>query len=93
MHHKAIKAEIRKQLKTQYPNWQSQTKKEKKAIAQKVSNEVVTFLLTTDIFSVFYMAVMPYQLNVVNFLNAWMQMALSICLYAENSLSKSLKQR
>jgi len=41
MHHKAIKAEIRKQLKTRYPNWQCLTQKEKKAIAKKVSDEVV----------------------------------------------------
>ena len=41
MHHKAIKAKIRKQLKTQYPNWQSLTKKEKKAIAKKVLEEDV----------------------------------------------------
>ena len=41
MHHKAIKAEIKKQLKTQYPNWQCLTKKEKKAIARKVLDEAV----------------------------------------------------
>ena len=41
MHHKAIKAEIRKQLKTQYPNWQRLTKKEKKGMAKKVLNEVI----------------------------------------------------
>ncbi|RLB99003.1 MAG: transposase, partial [Deltaproteobacteria bacterium] len=41
MHHKAIKAEIRKQLKTRYPHWQRLTKKEKKAIAKKVLDEVV----------------------------------------------------
>ena len=41
MHHKAIKAEIRKQLKIQYPHWQCLTKKEKKGIAKKVLNEVV----------------------------------------------------
>lgn len=42
MHHKAIKAEIRKQLKTRYLNWHRLSKKEKKAIAKKVLNEVVT---------------------------------------------------
>ena len=41
MHHKAIKAQIRKQLKTQYPNWHRLTKKEKKAVAKKVLDEVV----------------------------------------------------
>jgi len=41
MHHKAIKAEIRKQLKTQHPNWQCLTKKEKKTIAKRVLDEVV----------------------------------------------------
>ena len=41
MHHKAIKAEIKKQLKTRYPNWQCLTKKEKKAIAKKVLDETV----------------------------------------------------
>lgn len=42
MHHKDIKAEIRKQLKTQFPNWKHLTKKEKKKIAKKVLNEVVS---------------------------------------------------
>lgn len=41
MRHKAIKAEIKKQLKTRYPNWQCITKKEKKAIAKKVLDEAV----------------------------------------------------
>jgi hypothetical protein len=41
MHEKDIKAQVRKQLKTTFPNWYRLTKKEKKAIAQKVSNEVV----------------------------------------------------
>jgi len=41
MHHKAIKAEIRKQLKTRYPHWQRLTKKEKKGMAKKVLDEVV----------------------------------------------------
>jgi hypothetical protein len=41
MHHKAIKAEIRKQLKTQFPHWQSLTQKEKKAISKKILSEVV----------------------------------------------------
>lgn len=41
MHHKAIKAQIRKQLKIRYPNWRHFTKKEKKAIAKKVLDEVV----------------------------------------------------
>ena len=41
MHHKAIKAEIKKQLKTRHPNWQCLTKKEKKAIAKKVLDETV----------------------------------------------------
>ena len=41
MHHKDIKALIRKQLKIEYPNWKFLTKKEKKAIAKKVLDEVV----------------------------------------------------
>ena len=41
MHHEAIKTKIRKQLKTQYPNWQSLTKKEKKVIAKRVLDETV----------------------------------------------------
>jgi hypothetical protein len=41
MQHKAIKAEIRKQLKTRYPKWQWLTKKEKKATAKRVLDEVV----------------------------------------------------
>lgn len=41
MQHKDIKAQIRKQLKRQYPNWKNLTKKEKKQISQKVMGEVV----------------------------------------------------
>ena len=41
MHHKAIKAQIRKQLKIRYINWHRLAKKEKKAVAKKVLNEVV----------------------------------------------------
>lgn len=41
MHKKDIKAQVRKQLKTKFPNWHRLTKKEKKNIAQKVLNEVV----------------------------------------------------
>jgi hypothetical protein len=41
MHHKAIKAQIRKQLKTRYPNWQRLNKKQKKAIAKRVLEQVV----------------------------------------------------
>jgi hypothetical protein len=41
MHHKNIKAIIRKQLKKEYPNWRRLTKKEKKLIATMVLNEVV----------------------------------------------------
>lgn len=41
MHKKDIKAQVRKQLKTTFPNWHRLTKKEKKEIAQKVLNEVV----------------------------------------------------
>ena len=40
MHHKAIKAQIRKQLKSQHPNWKALTKKEKIAISKKVLDEV-----------------------------------------------------
>jgi hypothetical protein len=41
MNHKEIKAIIRKQLKSEYPNWKSLTKREKKSIAKKVLDEVV----------------------------------------------------
>jgi hypothetical protein len=41
MHKKDIKAQVRKQLKTNYPNWHRLTRKEKREIAQKVLNEVV----------------------------------------------------
>ena len=41
MHHKAIKAQIRKQLKTRYSNWDRLSRKEKKSIAKKVLEEVV----------------------------------------------------
>ena len=41
MHHKAIKAQIRKQLKIRYLNWHRLSKKEKKAVAKKVLNKVV----------------------------------------------------
>lgn len=41
MHHKNLKTAIRKQLKKEYPNWKSFTKKEKKAIAKKVLDEAI----------------------------------------------------
>jgi hypothetical protein len=41
MHHKNIKLIVRKQLKKQYPNWNRLSRKEKKAIAQKVLLEFV----------------------------------------------------
>ncbi len=41
MYHKNIKAQIRKQLKTKYPNWKRLSKKEKRAIAKMVLDEVV----------------------------------------------------
>ena len=41
MHHKAIKKQINKQLKKEYPNWHNLTKKEKKTIARKVLDEVM----------------------------------------------------
>lgn len=41
MHHKDIKAQIRKQLKTNYPNWKRLNQKEKKIIAKMVLDEVV----------------------------------------------------
>ena len=41
MHRKAIKAQIRKQLKTRYPRWDLLNRKAKKAIAEKVLEEVV----------------------------------------------------
>jgi hypothetical protein len=41
MQKKDIKAKVRKQLKNRFPNWHRLTKKEKKAIAQKVLDEVV----------------------------------------------------
>ena len=40
MHHKDIKAQIRKQLKMHYPHWKSLNRKEKKQIARKVLAEV-----------------------------------------------------
>ena len=40
MHHKNIKAIIRKQLKKNYRNWKRLTRREKKQIAEKVSDEV-----------------------------------------------------
>jgi hypothetical protein len=41
MHHKDIKAKIRKQLKIQYPNWKRLSRKKKKAVAKMVLDEVV----------------------------------------------------
>ena len=41
MHHKEIKAIIKKQLKTNYPGWKRLKKGKKKEIATKVLNEVV----------------------------------------------------
>ena len=40
MHHKNIKAIIRKQLKKNYRNWKRLTRREKRQIAEKVSDEV-----------------------------------------------------
>lgn len=40
MRHKAIKHEVRKQLKKQYPNWNRLSKKEKKVLAQQVVDEI-----------------------------------------------------
>jgi len=37
---KAVKAQIRKQLKTEYPNWQRFSRKEKRQIARKILAEV-----------------------------------------------------
>ena len=42
MHHKNIKAQVRKQLKTHYPNWRGLPKKTKKQIARQVLSEVVS---------------------------------------------------
>ena len=42
MHHKNIKAIIRKQLKTNYRDWKRLKKREKREIAKKVLDEVVT---------------------------------------------------
>ena len=42
MHHKDIKAKIRKQLKIQYPNWKRLSRKKKKAVAKMVLDEVVS---------------------------------------------------
>ena len=41
MHRKDIKAQIRKQLKTRFPNWHRLTRKEKKEIARKVLEQVI----------------------------------------------------
>ena len=41
MHHKNIKPIVRKQLKSNYPNWKSLTKKGKKRMAKMVIDEVV----------------------------------------------------
>jgi len=45
MHHKAIKAQIRKQLKTRYSNWDRLSRKEKKSIAKKVLEEAVKIMI------------------------------------------------
>ncbi|EFK11736.1 conserved hypothetical protein [delta proteobacterium NaphS2] len=42
MHHKDIKAIIRKQLKTHYLGWKRLKKHEKKALSQKVLDEVLS---------------------------------------------------
>ncbi|MCP4626408.1 MAG: hypothetical protein GY850_23290 [bacterium] len=41
MHHKDIKAKIRKQLKSEYPNWKRLNRKKKKAVAKMGLDEVV----------------------------------------------------
>ncbi len=45
MQHKTIKAQIRKQLKTRYPNWDRLSRKAKKSIAKKVLEKVVIIIL------------------------------------------------
>lgn len=42
MHHKNIKAIVRKQLKTHYRGWKRLTHREKKQIAKEVLDEVVS---------------------------------------------------
>jgi hypothetical protein len=42
MHHKNIKAIIKKQLKTNYRDWKRLKKREKREIAKKVLDEVMT---------------------------------------------------
>jgi len=41
MHEKHIKLLVKKQIKKQYPNWKRLTKKEKRAIAKQVTEEVI----------------------------------------------------
>jgi hypothetical protein len=41
MHHKNIKAKIKKQLKKDYPNWNRLNQKKKKTIAKAVLKEVI----------------------------------------------------
>lgn len=42
MHNKAIRHEVRTQLKNEYPNWHRLTRKEKKSITNKVIEEVLS---------------------------------------------------
>ncbi len=41
MHHKNIKLIVKKQLKKDHPNWRSLSKKEKKALAEQVTEAVI----------------------------------------------------
>lgn len=41
MHHKNIKVIVKRQLKKDHPNWRSLTKKEKKALAEQVTEAVI----------------------------------------------------
>ena len=41
MHHKNIKLMVKKQLKKDHPHWQQLTKKEKKTLAQQVTEAVI----------------------------------------------------
>jgi hypothetical protein len=48
MHHKDIKRIVKKQLKSQYPNWKRLKRKIKKAIAKEVLKEVTATYDFTD---------------------------------------------
>jgi len=87
MHHKDIKAQIRKQLKREYPNWKRLTKKEKKAIAKMVLDEVVSGYDTQKEISTDYHELLGIEKQL---LNAEMMNLDQMARFIENHINSKL---